>query len=344
MPSAAAAFEECPQDANGLILETEEIRVHGLAEIRKLMDAHTTATEGFRYCRADDKFLLAFLRARKYKIDKAHDCLVNFSKFWFNPAYRHIIEGLDAERLRAFYRQSPAKVLEGTDRLGNALGTIEASKMAMSEDGTMMAGSLFDGQVRLSLYGLADILDNDALQLRGCTYIETFEGFSLSKAMGMSKAMSSAQQKELMSIMMDSFPIRIRSIIILHPPWYFSLVWKVAKLFFKKKIVDRVKMLGHDVSKLHELVDPAVLPPLFGGTLVEAEDAAIDRWVAKEKRQGHVGGFAVPFSVDTPTGKSADFPSIETGSAAAAASAPSPGGAGSTTGAAAGAGAVVASH
>ena len=49
---------------------------------------------------------------------------------------------------------------------------------------------------------------------------------------------------------------------------------QIAKLFFKKKITERVKLFGSDVAKLHEMVPAAILPPEFGGTLIEAADAA----------------------------------------------------------------------
>jgi hypothetical protein len=174
------------------------------------------------------------------------------------------------------------------------------------------------------------------------------------------QALSSEQQKEIQSIFMDPFPIRIRKIYIVHQPWYFSsesrpthtpaclhpggcngllcrlvtrrcfcdgcvqtflivpkihvclhpprparllvaaVVWAVAKHFFKRKLTDRVHMLGSDLAALHALVPADVLPPDFGlgGTLAEREGAAIDRFVEAERTAGSIGGFRVPFKVD----------------------------------------------
>jgi hypothetical protein len=79
-----------------------------------------------------------------------------------------------------------------------------------------------------------------------------------------------------------------------------AVVWAVAKVFFKRKLTDRVHMLGSDLAALHALVPAAVLPPDFGlgGTLVEREGAAIDRFVEAERTRGSIGGFRVPFKVD----------------------------------------------
>lgn len=101
------------------------------------------------------------------------------------------------------------------------------------------------------------------------------------------------------------------------------MVWAVAKHFFKRKLTDRVHMLGSDLAALHALVPADVLPPDFGlgGTLAEREGAAIDRFVEAERTSGSIGGFRVPFKVDAaaaPVGS----PAAEAGAAAGADAAP----------------------
>lgn len=54
----------------GRVLETEEAKVTGLRQVRRRMAASLASGEVARYPRDDDKFLLAFLRARKYNIEK----------------------------------------------------------------------------------------------------------------------------------------------------------------------------------------------------------------------------------------------------------------------------------
>lgn len=44
------------------------------------------------------------------------------------------------------------------------------------------------------------------------TMVETFEGFSLLHSMTMQRMMSGAEQKELMNMMTDTVPIRLRDI------------------------------------------------------------------------------------------------------------------------------------
>jgi len=98
--------------------------------------------------------------------------LVAFTKFWYNPKYKHIIEGLGAESLRTFYERGPTRILPGRDVHGNAVSVIYAGRMDIES-------IQFDKQVALGVYFLAWLLDNEWAQIHGVSYVETFEGFSL---------------------------------------------------------------------------------------------------------------------------------------------------------------------
>lgn len=52
-----------------------------------------------------------------------------------------------------------------------------------------------------------------------------------------------------------------------------SFMWALVRPFMSRKMRERVKMLGPDVAKLHQLIDPAVLPPEFGGSSTEPQVA-----------------------------------------------------------------------
>lgn len=65
-----ASKRDLVDPVTGEIKETAEVIAAALAEIRTKMAAHVKANEGFRYPRDDDQFLLAFLRARKYEVDR----------------------------------------------------------------------------------------------------------------------------------------------------------------------------------------------------------------------------------------------------------------------------------
>ena len=125
---------------------------------RKSVGAHRSMPKGCNLATAmapphappprdDDAFLLAFLRARKYKVDKAYAVLRNFAAFWANDKYL-FLHGKSVEEIRRFYEGGPAVMLEGRDREGNGLAGIHAGRM----DAAFIN---YEAQVQLAELGLA---------------------------------------------------------------------------------------------------------------------------------------------------------------------------------------------
>jgi len=127
----------------------------------------------------------------------------------------------------------------------------------------------------------------------------------------------------------DTFPLRIRSILLIHqcaawgkrrglngalatpaaPPARAgpgtSLFWSIVRPFLKAKLTKRLRLLGADLPALHAIVPREVLPPEFGGTLSDSAEPA--DWLLadmrrRERDRGSIGGWALPLSVEDPTG------------------------------------------
>lgn len=118
---------------------------------------------------------------------------------------------------------------------------------------------------------------------------------------------SSSSPRSQMAMGSDTFPMRIRSILLIHQPWYFSMFWALVRPFLKAKLTSRLRLLGGDLAALHALVPPAALPPAFGGTLSDAAEPP--DWLLADMRRreregdGCIGGWALPLSVEDPTGE-----------------------------------------
>ena len=127
-----------------------------------------------RFVRDDDQFLLAFLRNRKHDPAAALTVITSFSKLWYS--HPDIVEGLCADRVRHFQSLHLTQFLDGRDVQGNAVVALYMGAMAPG---------LFTPkeQVEFSLYTLAALFDDEAMQLHGVTYVETLAGFSIWTAM-----------------------------------------------------------------------------------------------------------------------------------------------------------------
>jgi hypothetical protein len=269
--------------------------------------------QGQRWVREDSQFLLPFLRTAKYNVPKALERVKSFCSWW----YRHpdIINGLCAESIRKLYSVGMMQLLTTTkDKFGNSvtvlrMGLGNFDKEALSPKAMM----------QMSIYLLTMVFEDDALSLHGATYVESLEGFSLISSMALSKQLgSSAEQKEMMELSTQTFPIRVRDIYVIQQPWYFSIFWAIVKPFLSSKLTKRLHLLGNDLETLHKAVAAEGLPQDFGGTLNESQTAFLDMCEAKEKEHGTIGGFAIPFDVEDPTGEKRRK-SMATGPAAAGA-------------------------
>jgi retinaldehyde-binding protein 1 len=295
----------------GKVLEDDIIRANGLMKLRERISQALAKDPSIRIPRSDDRFLLAFLRARKYRVDKAFDVLLNFSKFWYDPENKEMIEGLCAERVRDVWSLGMMGFLPETrDIYGNSvvilrMGNVDFGNEAFKKHYTAK------NMLSLSLYTLAWMFASDEMQLHGSCYVETLEGFTFSNAMKLSGLMSGADQKKMMAAGADTFPMRIRDIYVIHQPWYFSTFWAIVKPFLKEKITKRLHILGKDVSALHKFVDPAGLPSDFGGQRSVDLSAFLDELEKVEKQKWNIGGFAIPFSVEDPTGEKRGIQSAE---------------------------------
>jgi hypothetical protein len=64
----------------------------------------------------------------------------------------------------------------------------------------------------------------------------------------------------------------------------------------------RLRLLGKDLAALHALIPPASLPVEFGGCATEPRDWLLQDMRRQERETGSIGGWALPLSVEDPTG------------------------------------------
>jgi hypothetical protein len=282
--SSAPANKASVDPETGRVLETDELRTASLAALRSSIRAAVSKGE-FKLVRDDDAFLLAFLRAKKHDVPKALLTIKNFSKFWYeSPA---VVEGLCAAKCRRVYDVDVVRFLPGTDKQGNTLGLINMGKA----DYTKFTPA---DLARLSLYSFAWTLEHPEDQFMGVSYVESMDGFSVMSAMGTRNKLTEPEGSKMITLGLDTFPIRIRNIFLVKQPKWFNWFWGVVKYFFRSKLRDRLHVLGDDLEALHKLVPKENLPPELGGTLSTPQSAMLDAMEEIEKRTGFLGGFAIP--------------------------------------------------
>jgi hypothetical protein len=315
--AAAAPLKAALDERTGEVLETEELRAEGLRQLRVAIASHASKTPSFKLVRDDAQFLLPFLRSRKYEVPRALKVLVEFCKFWYGSP--GIVNGLCAERVRATYETGymsflwhPADASQcATDDLGNFVSLLEIAKLDYSKVNS-------EDMARLSLYILLPMFEDERMSRTGLTILESFENFSVVGALTVAKKTADPDHQKMMAIGLDTFPMRIRRIFLYKSPTWFNWFWGLVKFFFRKKLRDRLVIVGNDASKLHAVVAADKLPPTFGGTADIPRGALIDALAALEQSAGSIGGFALPLRQDDPTGSRRRFEAQAAAGAAAA--------------------------
>ncbi len=225
----------------GRVLETDEIRRNGLIALRAKMEQHKNDDSNgkVRYPREDDQFLLAFLRARKYKVKDAFMLINNFASFWYNPKHADVINGLCAERVRPTYELGIFELMmDVRDKYGNFCTALNMGKIDVHHPDYTPQKVL-----GLLLYFMLRVFEEDDLQLQGFSYVETLEEFSFSKAMSMSMVIQSTDWKEVNALGVDTFPMRIRDIYILHEPVFLDWFMALVKPFMKVSLRPCIKIV-----------------------------------------------------------------------------------------------------
>jgi hypothetical protein len=90
----------------------------------------------------------------------------------------------------------------------------------------------------LMLYFLLKVFEEDELQLQGFAYVETMENFTFSKAISMSLAVQSNDWKEVNALGVDTFPMRVRDIYIIHEPAFLDWFMALVKPFMKVSYIN----------------------------------------------------------------------------------------------------------
>jgi len=93
----------------------------------------------------------------------------------------------------------------------------------------------------------------------GIVFVEDLRGFGW-------KNFDVDFQKQMSSMWVDTFPMRLKKILILNPPAIFGAIMKICKTFMKSKMLDRMEVVDK-AKDLKKWATEEHLPTQFGGTL-----------------------------------------------------------------------------
>jgi len=199
-----------------------------------------------------DKTLICFLFARKLDVDRAVTLLQNHLKWMKEHGYTKTlhIEQLNQELVKTMYSFS---IPGNRDKEGHKLQYLFPARVNMKKYTVKEHLDLLVWWFQTSL--VRETVDS---WRTGIVFIEEIKGMSL-------RNMDMNVGKEIMKASQDHFPMRIRKILVVNPTYMIKILLGFARLFLKKKIMERVALI--EQRDLMNIVDPDQLISHYGGTL-----------------------------------------------------------------------------
>ena len=204
----------------------------------------------------DDKFLLAFLRARKFNVDKALQLFVNYHQF--RHKYASVLSTLNAPSVEHILRSGVLSVPDSRFYNGSKAICVYPQKWDYET-------VPFLDNFRATMLILDKLIEDEETQINGISVVYNFEGTSFYSILKVAQ-LEHSQRAMLIELLQEAFPARFKGVHLINQPWYISIVMGVIKPFMKQKLRDRIHLHGTDYQSLLEHTSPDSLPIEFGGT------------------------------------------------------------------------------
>ena len=236
--------------------ENPETRAEACLELRMRIDEHQCVGEGVTFERKDSPFLLRFLRARKFNVERALQLYINYYKY--RHKHRHLLTDFHPRSVENVIRAGIFGVLDTRLKDGSKAFCLVPKRWDYT---TIPPNDAF----KTFMLVLDKLVEDEENQVHGLSVFDNLAGLSLQicYAFIRTDCITTGAMVELQ----DSFPIRFKGFHIINQPWYLSMVMKIVKPFLRQKHRDRIHGYGNDFTKLYKFLDPQDLPANFGGEL-----------------------------------------------------------------------------
>ena len=250
--------------ARAELREVPEKRMENIRQLRKAVESYRRlpGEEDVVFRRTDNKFLLRFLRSRKFDQERSLQVYVNYYK------YRH----KHREWLRDGVQDDPTV----TNIMESGVFAVLPAPMKDGSSGVCIYPSRWDVPTmdqhrcaRVFFLVLDKLMENEEAQVHGVSILDNAESGS-----GSLQKLYHFTRSEVWKLgieLQDAFPARFKGLHFINQPWYVSLIMSAVRPLLKQKHRDRFHAHGTDVASFYRYVEPENLFADFGGFLPPIE-------------------------------------------------------------------------
>ena len=238
--------------------ELPERRAEDIQQLRERVGQweQSPEEEGLSFPRKDDKFLLRFLRARKFDQDRALQLFINYHKYR-QKKYAHFFEDYSPQSVEHVLKSGLVGLLDSRARDGSKVICLFPSRWDYQN-------TPFGDNFKTLLQILDKLIEDEENQVHGFTIFNNLDGLTFYAITHMVRT-EHIQKGVLFELIQDAFPARFKGLHLLNQPWYISIILSIVRPFMKQKMRQRLHMHGADFSELHEVMDPMNIPEDFNG-------------------------------------------------------------------------------
>ncbi|KAK3088715.1 hypothetical protein FSP39_022936 [Pinctada imbricata] len=245
---------------------SEELQKKALKELGEITERRSDCIDSVReqietrpdvtFLRTDDKFVLRFLRARKFDSFEAFKLLARY--FEYRQDNPNLFKQFNAAEtgIKDALKDGLPGVLPHLDHYGRRILVLYSANWDNARYGL---ASIY----RAILLTLEKLIDEDECQINGFVIIVDWSQFTFKQSTWLSPSVL----KLMIEGLQDCFPARFGAIHFVNQPWYIEAIFKIIKPFLKEKSKDRIHMHGINVGTLHFHIHKEILPTELGGTL-----------------------------------------------------------------------------
>ncbi|KAJ8020362.1 Alpha-tocopherol transfer protein-like [Holothuria leucospilota] len=205
------------------------------------------------FCR-DENFLIRFLRAKKFEVDRAFKALKKY--YELHLKLPEFFNDYHPQGIKHVLDDGYPYVLTDTDKEGRKVVAMRAGHWDPAKYPML--------DICKALFMVLDYLvEEEETQITGVVLIFDVGGVSMYQA----SQLTPSAAKKVTSIFQNCIPVRISGIHFVNEPVVFDGAFTIMKPFMNDKMRNRVKMHGTNYASLHKHVSPKILPREWGGTM-----------------------------------------------------------------------------
>ncbi|KAJ8016973.1 hypothetical protein DPEC_G00012950 [Dallia pectoralis] len=240
-----------PELVTKALEELQEKPEWRLRDVQALRDMVLKEQPNLR-TRLDDAFLLRFLRARKFDYDRAMQLLLNYHSS--RRVWPEVFQDLKPSTVKHVLDLGFLTVLPHPDPDGRYILCLRPGKWKAND-------YPFEDNIRAIYLTLEKLIQPEETQVNGIVILADYTGVGFSQASNPGPFLA----KKVVSILQDSFPIRIKAVNIVNEPRIFKGIFAIIKPFLKEKMAERYILHGSDMLSLQRHIPQSVLPAEYGG-------------------------------------------------------------------------------